>query len=938
MIHSSNLPLQKRMLFPRSLFHAMAWGLTAVMLSISLPCRGAEAATPGFMAKFRGGSLVSLQNKSVVYLNDNDQSLPGAGVETILGDFQTDSSSTTELDSKNPQSLELLLPVTGKSGKTMIRETCAIDADSGDLIVTQHADSDTAGLKEVKWSLGMIPLESNIIVPSGGGIRLTRESPEDTYSFVYAMGWEAQLVIIESAGGGFYIWAEDKASLFKQLQVRRTPKGWWLTFSSINSAPFDDKKTAASAKWRLNTYQGDWRVPARRYRDWASNAFHPELLKKNAPDWVKEIRTVILPGRDAGKLPVIASHVDPRQTLLYVYDWRKADYDRNYPDYEASPWVKGFIEKAHALGFRVMLYTNFWGLDLKHPLYKEFEACQVRTGPSPQDSMVYRNTRQNPPIVFAYINPASKKWRAEFISRIKKVVAELNPDGIHLDQNFHSHNDFNGLIDGLTMNEGVLAMHREIRQALPDIALGAEGLNELTAQSVSFAQRHVYSAIKGTIDRGALSTAHPISSYLFLPYVKLYGWPGFAAPEENPQVYNAWRENWRIWGVLPTAKFIRTTPAMLAQPTAFLRQNLDEIHFWQKERVEPDLDGEWPAQVLFPYKTSSGQSVIVTKDRTVLSGNLEISRTISDVNEVALNGRIDDWKLYDNKRLFGLDPRKWYAYFASERDSHAFHISSLPPGFSVTEVQCSADQFMASITQNGGLIYHFADHLSQSATGIKLTNGKEEEKKGSFSKMRGATVAGASGNIRMVPPSKGVLTTDFESDKVPQSTGLGSTYARFKTTLPSGKRLRFTSEVGIDGRSIGKGMTDGVIFHFNMNAGKNSLTRQLSCVQSKPVSWEIDLSSYAGQEVEIELGVDPGPANNATEDRAIWFYPRIEEDLSSESGQLVLANTPVWLPLAAKEQNISTESKPDGLILRVPMPGRIELHAPKNKSPDATAN
>lgn len=907
-------------------------GCLFIIIAFMAPLR-CEASGPNrrdkFEAVFRGGSLVGLCDGPETLVKGDPAPSSGSRLGTTEGSFETPGREEVTLASGGPQSFKTSLPVAPSRGTASIVQECSIAPDTGDLLVTQVATSDAVSIKSVAWTVEGIPLGMNIIVPGAGGVRLTKDSPEDRYSFPWPMGWEAQLVIVEGSGGGFSVWSDDSANRYKSLVVKRTPQGWTLEFSTENVAPFEGKRECSSVTWRLNTYRGDWRVPAKRYREWAAAAFHLKEAKKSEPAWVKEIRAaIILSYQNGDKLDFLAKSFDPKQTLLYVQDWRNHLFDRNYPDYDARPGVESFIDKAHSFGFRVMLYTNFWGVDAKHPLLKKFSAVQIRSKAPPYEAMVYRNTRQTPPIVVAYINPASKRWREEFIGRVKQVVQTLGADAIHLDQNFHAHNDSNGLIDGQTMLEGVLALHRELREALPNVALGGEGLNELTYRSLSFAQRHVYSAMKGTIDHGALSTAHPISSYLFLPHVKLYFWPGFAAPDEKPQVYNAWRENWRVWGVLPAAKLIRTPLDALATPQGFLRQNLDEIHFWQKEHVEPDMDGEWPDGVLFPYKTSSGQRVIQTKDRALMYGDQEISRTISDVSEVKLPGHIDNWKVYDENRIFGLDPRQWYAYFSEPRDQAAFHVAALQPGFRISEHECAAEDFRAAIVQSGGVVVDFTSSLAEAASGVRLTDGRVEERQGAFSGL-GGSLSGAAGTLRMVPPSKRGLSADFESDKVPQAVGIGVTFARFKVRLPEGKRLRFVTEVGLDGRSIGRGMSDGVNFHFQLRDANRLLARQKFYSAAKADIWEVDISNFAGREVKVELSVDPGPENNATEDRAIWYRPRIEEDLSTMEGRIVLANPPDWLAAAAQAKGISVQEKNGQTVLDVPVPGQINLRLEK---------
>ena len=44
----------------------------------------------------------------------------------------------------------------------------------------------------------------------------------------------------------------------------------------------------------------------------------------------------------------------------------------------------------------------------------------------------------------------------------------------------------------MTMAEGNIALHRQLREALPGVALSGEGLNEVTYRHEAFAQRHAW--------------------------------------------------------------------------------------------------------------------------------------------------------------------------------------------------------------------------------------------------------------------------------------------------------------------------------------------------------------------------------------------------------------------------------------------------------------
>ncbi len=319
---------------------------------------------------------------------------------------------------------------------------------------------------------------------------------------------------------------------FKRLVVQRHRDGWELTLVTINHAPFDSLTSCESVPWRLGVYHGDWRVAARRYRDWMAQQFEPVPIERQKPAWVGNVRCMVMMGLDQAMLAELAKRLDPAQTMLYVPSWRSAGYDRDYPTYDAPfDTLEPFVKQAHALGFRVMLHVNYFGVDPKHPLYKQFERYQVRDPWGEHERQWWVWDRAEPEIRFAYVNPACKAWREHFVGQMSKLCRRYEIDALHLDQTLCIYNDHNGLIDGMSMIDGNVALHREVREALPDVALSGEGLNEITCRYEAFAQRHAWGInhADGTWSRRPLSCAHPISSYLLRPYTVINGYLGCAA-------------------------------------------------------------------------------------------------------------------------------------------------------------------------------------------------------------------------------------------------------------------------------------------------------------------------------------------------------------------------------------------------------------------------
>jgi hypothetical protein len=901
-----------------------------------------QAPRPGgkFEAGFVAGSLVSLvSGDGVVMVKKKGDAVTGAHIGFQKETLSARTAIETRLANDMPLHQQWNFGKNdGLSGMGIAMAAHVLDQE-GDMLVEQLARSIKPGVVSVGMSIGHIPLDMNIIVPGAGGVRLTRNSPEERWNFSYPMGWEAQLVIIEGKNRGFYLWAEDAGGGYKQLSVARTPLGWVLKLSGTNAAPYAKKTECRSPLWHLNVYTGDWRGPARRYREWAQANFNAAPLAARRPSWLKDVRTVTYAGQDITRLETLAEVLDPAQTMLYLHHWRFQDFDVDYPDYaHYAGGVREFIKKAHDLGFRIMLHLNAYGVDPKHPFYEKVKHAHVHESQPPYAPKNYRNTRTSPPKIIAYINPASKVWRDEFVRRAVALVGDLGVDGLHLDQNFHAHNDNNGLIDGMTYTQGVVAFHQALHDALPDIALGGEGLNEMTYRHTSYAQRHVYSVMRKTIDRSALMDAHPISSYLFQPHTRLYGWLGIAAPDEDPQVWCAWMENYRVWGAHPTPKLIRTGRSAMLRPSAFLRQSLEETQFWQAHRVEPDLDGAWPDDVLFPWKTGDGSEVRVMRDRSTWltrNGRLqEISRTVSDARSVTLPGTIAGWKLYDKEKLFGLEPEKWYPYFTDPRPLDVMHMDQIQDGFTVAGMELDEKCIRIRTMQIGGLIRDLSRMAAKAKSGIRLTGGAVANRTGAFGGLQAASFSGASGVVRMSPPAERMLTEDFESDQMPQSKGLGETFAVFKVNLPKSHKARFRASVGMDGRSIGgKGLSDGVIFTISAKGNGLSETKKIehtAMAENLPV--ELDLAKFSG-EIEIELSVHPGAKNNATEDRAIWHQPRVEENMDRADGVIVIANAPSWLAQSAKAAGWLEGMANDGKDVRmsIPMPGEMELNAPDNQ-------
>lgn len=870
-------------------------------------------ATPGLKAEFEDGILVELSEPDgQIFASFDDTSEFLTCLHRMDAEIRVGAAKTRQVEDI-PGGKAWTFSAFEKLPGTRLRT--AVTANGDEITIRQQAECPQKQLWGTEWSIQGIPLDYTVIVPGRSGIRLTTETPGSRSVYDYPMAWEAQLVIVEGKEGGFYVWARDPNLAFKRLIVDRKPSGWQLHFISMAYAPFEENDAITSPEWRLGAYTGDWRVPAGRYRDWMVRHFQPVHVKEQEPRWIKDIRCCVIMGLDLDILENLGKTLDPTQTIVYVPSWRAQGYDRDYPDYdEVIEGLRPFIERAHALGFKVMLHVNYFGVDPLNPLYEQFEPYQVRSPWDDHKKQWWSWTRAEPDIRFAYINPACEAWRNLFVERMVRLCADYNVDALHLDQTLCIYNDYNGRIDGMTMAEGNIALHKQLREALPGVALSGEGLNEVTYRHEAFAQRHAYGLrhSEGTWDRPSLLAAHPICSYLFRPFTIINGYLG-CAPPTSGQLYAAWNEAYEHWGVIPTLK---PSSGKLDSPDGFVRQFRDEVMFWFKARPEIAMDDPWPDSVAFPYRSATGERVVRTVNHRLLAGERVISRTISGVNKIALPGTIPGWQAYDATHLFGLDPEAWYPYFDDPRDVSTPHLTSLPEGFRPASVILQDEIGIVRTLECGGWVTDIGRELDNAVRGSRHFDGSDYPFEPNRPSPDGAFFEPHGTVIRAHPPWK---------------TGTGETYARLDIALPESGNLSFEAGVGMDEGAVGQ--TDGVTFSVRAEAGSQTLENSVHNASSEPVPLELDLTPFAGQTVTLELTVHPGPEKNPSFDWARWYNARVLRRLH-ETATLTLGGNISYTHAAVHGNLVETRLTEAGLAVEVPMPGTTYF---VGKSPTKTS-
>ena len=859
---------------------------------ITVVDRSVFVRTDTYEVQFIDGVIAQLSNK----LTEEVYTLPLgiSGRSGLLrrngGSIWTDQTTLTEARKISPLKAEIIF----RHGQNEIRLFVNVDENTNDLLIEQEGISDATGVYGIQWGCGHLDTKNlDLILPAQGGQIIDAASPNTSGSFNYPEHWEAQLAIIQAKQGGFYVRGTDETFQFKALHYEKDIESFALNFETQNQAPFDTLTAAKSVTWRLNTYAGDWRVPARQYQDWMEQTFNPKKLT-GMPAWVSEIGLVVIyHGQEISLLDQLAAQIDPTKTLLYLTQWRKDDYDTNYPDYTASENFGAFLDAARQHGFRVMLHTNFPGVAPYHPLYAQLQKYQFRDQWS-GNPIGWFWDRIEEPGRHAFINPASSEFRKILVRQLMDVSQKYQVDAFHLDVNLIAKNDANGLIDGLNSAQGNVQLHTELTEAMPQIVFGGEGLHEVTFFGESFAQRLIYSLdIK----------PHPISAFLFFPYTLRYGHLGLPNPDIGPKLYQQYLHLYENWGILPTLRL--WSVEQLRTDHLETQRLLSLASVWQKLGFKPDFEADWGTETLFQYIGKDGEVATLQKTDGRVTFVLPEEgigyERIFGATQVETERSLPHWHVYNQTTLLGLNPKKPYFLDDTPRDFSQVHINALPEGVSVTTSRVTENAALFRLERAN--ISHEIDILSQFhrvRTGIVIS-GEE------LPRQRGATF------LQVETSISGIHKTAIDAHPPYQGIS-GDAFGEWTLSLPDSPHIRLAFDIGLRDGSEG---SDGVTFIITVQ-DEDIFHQHYNEQQWKHFS--LDLTPYRNQQIRLRLTTTPGPNGNGAWDWAVWGNPKIvaePTDARAEVG-FFLPNEPIKsFPDTLKHQGDGQYSVETGLPAQI---------------------
>ena len=184
--------------------------------------------TDNYEVQFDRGVITYIHNKHT----NTTYTLPGEGKRGWTGllrhphfwrdeNISTSSHRTTLVSATRitPLKAELLF----RQDETDIYLFIEIDPITNDLLINMEGVSDTPGVVGMQWGVSYLDSQNvSVIAPIDGGRILTETSlstyVDNPYPFS-SRGWEAQLAIVQSQRGGFYIRNTDSTLQFKRFTL-----------------------------------------------------------------------------------------------------------------------------------------------------------------------------------------------------------------------------------------------------------------------------------------------------------------------------------------------------------------------------------------------------------------------------------------------------------------------------------------------------------------------------------------------------------------------------------------------------------------------------------------------------------------------------------------------------------------------------------------------
>jgi len=762
--------------------------------------------------------------------------------------------------------------------------------DDGSMSIIQNAVVSSGGISALRFGFE-ISKDYNVILPTSNGVELSTENPKlwnGKTRIAYPDEWEMQMFLIQGDNGGLLVYAKDNATQFKALNLNNDDSNFDISVETIPQAPFTNYSQFETIEWRLVPYKGDWTNGSAIYKEFANSEFG--LSEISRPDWVKNVEVAVLSDLDdLSMLDKLAKEVNPSQTLIHYPAWRLEHYDVNYPDYTPAVKAKEIIDYAHKLGFKVQLHINM-------------NACQDDSAPysKMKDSASLDPYTLNPIYFecsdalrsyrFIQMNPASAQWRKYMINTLVEAIKYTGADALHLDQSLLCYNDGHGLVDGMTSMQGNILYHKELAAALPNVAIGSEGVTDINARYTSFAQSNAYGIdwASQTYSQNMIDQIVPVTMSIYDSYLSVYQWPGLPTTL-NEDYWQAWYRacNMRC-GFMPT--IMRCSAKEISSPNETMKLFLREAKWFQQNHPQ-SIYKDWSENTFMKWTLKNGKTAEYKKDSSgevlipdIEKPSTELTRFVTGVTNAKLEGTIANWYYYNNDYIYGLNPDKSYLYLYEKRSADAIHIFSMNDNITVQSFDKKSAYTAVSlgkVVDDSKVVTDFMNYDGMMRSGEVLYDSTEEPSvKENFNSKSPFYYAFPHLAIFRHMGDRFLMHPPWKSE----DTNIGYVYSEYDTQIGTYGNATFSASVQM-ASAANAAISDGVTYKFFIwKAGDNSrsdmITKEIHVTTATPIPIALDIARFQGKKVTIRVEAHPG--KTTANDSSVIVEPKVVQVKSKD--------------------------------------------------------
>jgi len=134
------------------------------------------------------------------------------------------------------------------------------------------------------------------------------------------------------------------------------------------------------------------------------------------------------------------------------------------------------------------------------------------------------------------VHPGLAMWRSILAERIREAVGQVGTDCVFIDVTLCSHNLHNCLVESTTSTEGMKLLIGQMAALGEGLAVGGEGLNEITMQGLSFAQAHLFRSWHATAEGLDRTGGCALNDFLFGRLCRTFGYSRLSGADEDEEL------------------------------------------------------------------------------------------------------------------------------------------------------------------------------------------------------------------------------------------------------------------------------------------------------------------------------------------------------------------------------------------------------------------